>query len=215
MVEVDTIFFDLDGTLVDSTRDIANAMNRGLRDMGLPERPYEEIVSYIGTGVRYLVEKSIGASDPVLVDQGTRLYTEYYVRHPADHTVVYPHVRETLDYFDGKRKYILTNRYRIYAEAALAATGLHRHFAGVIGGDDETCIKPSPRIFSCAGQHVTYEAARSMIVGDMTVDVLTGKNAGMRTCWVSYGLGKAADVEPLGPDYAIDDISELRTIIKR
>jgi phosphoglycolate phosphatase len=54
----------------------------------------------------------------------------------------------------------------------------------------------------------------TLIVGDMAIDIMTGKNSGVRTCWVRYGLGKAADVEPLKPDFMIDDLSELRDIVK-
>lgn len=215
MIDIDTIFFDLDGTLVDATRDISAAMNSALRELGLPEKPHDEIVSYIGTGVRYLVGNSIGLDDEALIDRGVRLYTEHYIRHPADYAKLYPNVRETLGYFDTKKKYILTNRYKLFAEALLGATGLRHYFVDVIGGDDEACLKPSACVFDRPVPKPVFDLDRAMIVGDMDVDVLTGKNAGMKSCWVSYGLGKREEIEKLTPDYMIDDIGELRRIIKR
>lgn len=214
MVSIDTIFFDVDGTLVDATRDITNAMNRALAEMGLPQKPHDEIVSYIGTGVRYLVESSMGRHDEALIDRGVRLYSEYYIRHPADHTIIYPNVVSTLEYFSAKKKYILTNRYSQFADAMLRAIGLRRFFLGIIGGDDETCLKPSACVFDRPAHKLELDRERTMIVGDMAVDVEAGKNAGIKTCWVSYGLGKTDDIKGLKPDYIIDDIGELKKIIK-
>ncbi|HPM42855.1 MAG TPA: HAD-IA family hydrolase [Candidatus Omnitrophota bacterium] len=214
MLDIDTIFFDVDGTLVDATRDITNAMNRALAEMGLPQKPHEEIVSYIGTGVRYLVSSSIGRDEEALVDRGVRLYSEYYVRHPADHTVIYPNVVNTLEYFSRKRKYILTNRYSRFADAMLRAIGLRHFFLGIIGGDDENCLKPSACVFDRPDNKIEFEKEKTMIVGDMAVDVETGKNAGIKTCWVSYGLGDPDEIARLKPDYSLDDIGELKKIIK-
>ena len=215
MLDIDTIFFDVDGTLVDAKRDISAAMNAALREMSLPERPHEEIISYVGSGVGYLVGRSIGSDDPALVERGVRLYSEHYIRHPADHAFLYPHVTETLDYFSGKTKYILTNRYRSFTVPLLESLGLAHYFAGVISGDDETCVKPSARIFECPVTKPIFDRDQSIVVGDMDVDIQVGKNAGMKTCWVTYGLGKREDVEKLRPDYTISDIAELRQIIKR
>lgn len=214
MIDIDTIFFDVDGTLIDATRDISIAMNRALAEMGLPERTHEEIVSYIGTGVSYLVRRSIGSDDEALVDRGVRLYGEYYARHPADHAVIYPHVKETLEYFAGKKKYVLTNRYGWLADEALKAVGLRHFFIDIIGGDDEMCIKPSPCVFDRLEKKYKFDRRRTLIVGDMAVDVETGKNSGVAACWVTYGLGKPEEVEKLDPEYVIDDISGLKKIIK-
>jgi len=215
MIDIDTIFFDVDGTLVDATRDISIAMNRALVEMGLPERPHDEIVSYIGTGVRYLVGSSMGLDDEALIDRGVRLYSEYYIRHPADHTIIYPNVVSTLEYFSAKKKYILTNRYSRFADAMLRAIGLRQFFISIIGGDDETCLKPSAGVFDQPAQRVEFDRRRAMIIGDMAVDVETGKNTGIKTCWVSYGLGKPEEVKKLNPDYIIDDMGELKKIIKQ
>lgn len=215
MIDIDTIFFDVDGTLLDATRDIAIAMNRALKEMGLPERTYEEIVSYIGTGVSDLVSKSIGSGDEALVAKGVRLYGEYYTKHPADHAVIYPHVKETLEYFKDKKKYVLTNRYSWLADEALKAVGLRHFFLDVIGGDDEMCIKPSPCVLDRLEKKYKFDRKRTLIVGDMAVDVETGKNSDVAVCWVTYGLGKREEVERLKPEYVIDDMSGLRKIVKR
>jgi phosphoglycolate phosphatase len=214
MLIVDAIFFDFDGTLVDARIDIVNAVNYTLARLGRPEKPFTEVVSYIGTGVSYLVSKSLGSEDAGLVEEGVRIYIDYYTAHPADEAVVYPHAKEMLDFFRNKRKFILTNRYVSLAAPALEATGLGKYFEEVIGGDDESCLKPSACVFDNILPRLKVDKKRAIIVGDMAVDIMAGKNSGIKTCWVTYGLGRMADLEGVKPDYVIDDIAELKKIIK-
>lgn len=213
MISVDAIFFDVDGTLVDARKDIVNAVNYAMRRLGLKARPFELVVSYIGTGVKDLIEKSLGADKSEFAEEGVKLFSDYYVKHPTDEAKLYPHVRETLDYFRTKRKFILTNRYSRFADAALSGLGIRQYFEEIIGGDDENCLKPSACVLNNLLPGLKLKKAECIIVGDMAIDIMTGKNSGIATCWVSYGLDKREDIEPLKPDYMIDDIAELKTII--
>jgi phosphoglycolate phosphatase len=212
--EFDTILFDVDGTLIDATSDIANGMNYALRALKLPELPKETIVSYIGAGVKYLIRNSIGAGDDAIIEKGTRLYADYYLAHAVDETVLYPHVTDILEYLKGKRKFIFTNRYASFADVALRALGVRDYFEAIIGGDDESCIKPSVCSVDRIVKEFDIDKSRSLIVGDMDIDVMTGKNSGIKACWVTYGLGKVEEVSPLKPEYIIDDLIELKEIIK-
>jgi phosphoglycolate phosphatase len=209
----DTILFDVDGTLVDATSDIANAMNHALRMLKLPELPKKTIVSYIGAGVKYLIRNSIGIDDEAIIGKGTQLYSDYYLAHAADETVLYPHVTDILEYLKGKRKLIFTNRYVSFADAALRALGVRDYFEAIIGGDDESCIKPSACSMDRIVERFGIDKNKSLIVGDMDIDVMTGKNSGVKACWVTYGLGKIEEVAPLKPEYIIDDLIELKEII--
>ncbi len=213
MSSIDTIFFDVDGTLVDASGDIANAMNHALRVMGLPELPKEAIISHVGSGVKDLIRKSLGSDDKALIEKGTRLYSDHYIAHAADETVLYPHAVDILEYLKDKRKIILTNRYALFADVALQGLGIRGYFEEIIGGDDENCLKPSACIIDRAAKRLGINKNISLIVGDMDVDVMTGKNAGVKTCWVTYGLGRVEDVAPLKPDYIIEDLMELKEIV--
>lgn len=214
MFAVDAIFFDIDGTLVDDRIDIVNAMNYTLRQLGLKEKPPHLIVSYVGTGVSDLIRKSLGEDKADLTEEGVRLYGDYYIKHPADEAKLYPHVKETLEYFRNKRKLILTNRYAKFADPVLKKTGIRDYFEEIIGGDDENCLKPSACVLDNLLPKLKIDKARSIMVGDMAIDVLMGKNSGVATCWVSYGLGRPEEVSPLKPDYTIDDIAKLKGIVK-
>lgn len=214
MASFDTILFDVDGTLVDATSDIANAMNHALRMLKLPELPKETIVSYIGAGVKYLIRNSIGTDDDAIIEKGTKLYVDHYLAHAADETVLYPHVTDILEYLKGKRKFIFTNRYASFADVALRALGVRNYFEAIIGGDDENCIKPSACSVDRIVKKFGIDKSKSLIVGDMDIDVMTGKNSGIKICWVTYGLGKIEEVGPLRPEYIIDDLIELKDIVK-
>ena len=215
MKVITAVFFDVDGTLADARLDISGAMNRVLKTLGRPEKSSDEISSYIGSGVKDLISKSLGAcgDDPVLVNRATALYEEEYLKRPADHAVLYPGVVNLLKALPDKRKFILTNRYSNLASALLGKLGIRGFFEDVFGGDDEECIKPSSRVMEKILPAVMVDKKEALIVGDMAIDVMTGKNSGVRTCWVTYGLGKKEDVLPLKPDYVIDSISELGGII--
>lgn len=214
MIDVDSIFFDVDGTLVDARRDIANAMNYALRTLGLRTLPDEEIVSHVGTGVKSLIARCLASDDPRLIDEGTRLYGEYYLSHAADEAVLYPNAVEILDYLKPKRKFILTNRYTAFTEPVLKGLGIREYFEEIIAGDDENCIKPSACMLDRVVPRLKVDKSRSLIVGDMDVDVMIGKNAGVRTCWVTHGLGKIEEIRHLRPDYIIEDLIELKKIIR-
>ena len=214
MINIDALFFDVDGTLVDSGAAIANAINHTLRSIKLPERPKGEIISNIGTGVRDLIRKSLGDENTGLAGKATDILNKYYMAHSTDESVLYPHVKEALEYFKDKKKYVITNRYSKFADMTLKGLGIRDYFEEIFGGDDEKCLKPSPCFFDAIISKLNIDKSRSLIVGDMAIDIQTGKNAGIRTCWVTYGLGALEDVKPLKPDFIIDDMIELKEIIK-
>ena len=215
MLKVNTIFFDVDGTIVDATKDIANAVNFALESLGRDKRSYGEIISCVGTGVSDLISKSLKLPQgSPLVARGVELYGDYYMKHSADEARLYPNAKEILEYFSPKRKFVLTNRYRRFAEKLLEELDIAKYFEDMIGGDDETCIKPSKCLMDKVLPRFKVNRDEAIIVGDMDIDVMTGKNSGIRTCFITHGLGRVEDVRKLKPDYIIDDLIELKKIIK-
>ena len=213
MVEVDLIIFDLDGTLVDSKEDIVNAVNFTLRKLGLNEKQFDEIVSYIGTGVESLIRKAIGDKNRDLLDKGISIFEDYYKKHSATKSKLYPHVEDVLKQFRDKQMFVVTNRKRDMALVTLNSLEITKFFKDIIGGDDVSCLKPSACSLDKALKY-NKNGKRSMIVGDMDLDILSGKRAGILTCAVTYGIGKKEDILKAEPDYIIDDIGQLKDIIK-
>jgi len=214
MKAVELIIFDLDGTLVDSRRDIVDAVNFTLREVALKEKSFEEVVSYVGTGVEELIKRSLGEEDKGLFKKALSIFEGHFQKHSADKSRLYPNVTETLGYFKDKRKAVVTNRRSNTAVITLKALNIYGYFDKVIGGDDAGCMKPSSCPLVNMMQHLKVtDKKKAIIVGDMNIDVLAGKNADILTCAVTYGIGKRQDIVKAHPDYIIDDIAQLKDII--
>lgn len=211
---VDLIIFDLDGTLVDSRKDIVEAVNFTLKKTALQEKCPEEIISYVGTGVEDLLKKSLGEKNNRLLKKAVSIFEKYYKKHFLNNTVLYPNVKEALGHFKDKRKAIVTNRKYEFALDILKALGIFGYFESVIGGDNLGCMKPSSCPLNNMMKFYNIEDKdRAIMVGDMDIDILAAKAAGIASCAVTYGIGKRQDIIKTSPDYMIDDISELKGII--
>jgi phosphoglycolate phosphatase len=168
----------------------------------------------MGPGVKYLIEKSLGEENWPLLNKALDIFGNYFNKHSADKTKLYPNVKEILEYLRDKKNYVLTNRRGKMAEITLKKFDILKYFKDVIGGDREDCLKPSPCPLNKALKYFENKRDKSMIVGDMDVDINTGKNAGIITCAVTYGVGKREDIIRARPDYIIDDLIELKEIIR-
>jgi len=213
MKYIDLIIFDLDGTLVDSRDDIANAVNFTLKKIGLKEKSISEISSHIGTGVEDLIRKSLGNKEEVLLKRALSVFEEHYKKHSTDNSVLYPNVKEILEYFKGKRKVIVTNRNYEFALLTLKTLGIYDYFEHIIGGDDIGCMKPSSCPLDMSMQRLNASKEEAIIVGDMDIDIVAGKKAGIVTCGVTYGIGKKEDIIKAKPDFIIDGIINLKNTI--
>lgn len=213
MKYIDLIIFDLDGTLVDSRDDIANAVNFTLKKIGLKEKSISEISSYIGTGVEGLIRKSLGNKEEVLLKKALSAFEEYYKKHSTDNSVLYPNVKEILEYFKGKKKVIVTNRNYEFALLTLKTLGIYDYFEDIVGGDDIGCMKPSSCPLDMSMHRLSANKEEAIIVGDMDLDIVAGKRAGIITCGVTYGIGKKEDIIKAKPDFIIDDIMNLKNLI--
>ena len=108
--DTDLIIFDLDGTLVDSKRDIARAMNFTLEEIGLDTRNEDEISGFIGYGLKGLIERSLGSDNMHLFDKTLDIYQKKYQKHMLDTSKLFPNVKEVLEHFKNKTKAIVTNK---------------------------------------------------------------------------------------------------------
>lgn len=213
MRKIELIIFDLDGTLIDSRQDIVNAVNHTLRKIHLKEKSLSEISSFIGAGVEDLIRKSIRGKENCCFEEALSTFVEYYKKHSLDNTRLYPGVKEILRYFDKKRKVIVTNRRYEFAVNAMRALDIYDCFENISGEDNLGCMKPSSCPLDKAMNQLHTDKEKTIIVGDMDIDILAGKNAGILTCAVTYGIGKGEDILKAGPDYTIDSLAELKDII--
>jgi phosphoglycolate phosphatase len=185
------IVFDLDGTLIDSQRDIAESANEMLETYGAPPRPVEEVVRMVGEGARILVERALAAAglDPREADALDRFKT-IYDRRLLNHTLPYRGIPDVVQAAAAQASLaVLSNKPDAPTRRLLETFDLARHFTWIVGGDSAFPRKPDP-----AGlRHVMTEAgattASTLLVGDSMIDVETARRAGVRMCVVLYGFG--------------------------
>jgi len=209
--EIETYLFDLDGTLIDSSRDIAVAVNYALEKLGKDPLPEKEIIKHVGYGGRKLMEDVLKTEEKKLVDEGVRLFREYYFRNPAQHTVLYPYAEELLIKLkkEGKKTGVVTNKYEDISRKIIQRLGIEDLIDVLIGGDTTEKKKPEPEPVLYALEKLGSNPYRSIMIGDSEADIQAGKNAGLKTVLVTYGFGKTEIAISLEPDYVINSLKEM------
>jgi phosphoglycolate phosphatase len=210
---INLIIFDLDGTLVDTKVDIANAINYSLTNVGLKAKNLETITSYIGEGLKNTVHRALDLKHDELLDKAVELFRGYYLEHPIDNACMYKGVNEFLEKTMHIRKAVVSNKDTDLCVKTLDMLGIGKYFDMVLGGDDPNCRKPDPCPLLKVMKHVSKKPSESMIVGDMDGDITAGKLAKIKTCGVTYGFGKIEDIRNSKPDYLIDSFIELNKLI--
>jgi phosphoglycolate phosphatase len=212
MTSFQLLVFDFDGTLVDTRQDIADSVNRTLKELELPTLDREVLYTFIGKGVNHLMSQSlkkVGYDDlPRAIDA----FMRHYEKHLMDQTGLFPNCRETLEHFSQKENTILSNKPTRFITQILDALDCSDPFSTIIGGDLMPAKKPDPGgLLHILEQHKTHPED-ALMIGDSLVDVETGKRAGVRTCGVTYGHAGREFLETAQPNWIIDDLLELKQI---
>lgn len=187
---VRALIFDLDGTLIDSKRDLILSVNAMLRELGREELHEDTISGYIGRGAPQLVGRALGegASEEER-ERALKYFLRYYEDHKMDSTCAYPGVLEALEQLAAYPMAILTNKPVRVSLRILEGLGLAKYFRAVYGGNSFPTKKPDP-----LGAHtILHEFAaapnEAILIGDSEVDVQTARNAGTLAVSVNYGFG--------------------------
>jgi phosphoglycolate phosphatase len=207
------VIFDLDGTLIDSRLDLFNSINATLRHFNHPELPGEVVASYVGDGAPMLVRRALGdPEDEGFFKQALDFFLAYYREHKLDNTVVYEGIPEALRRIQGngvsRTMAVLSNKPVNPSRAIVDALGLGHFFVQVYGGNSFETKKPDPLGVKTLLKETATAAEHAMIVGDSSIDVLTGRNAGITTCGVTYGFAPHTLCES-PPDVVIESPKQL------
>jgi phosphoglycolate phosphatase len=208
------LIFDLDGTLIDSRLDLIHSVNAMLRHCKRPELPGDVIASYVGDGAPMLVRRALGdPKDKTVVAQALEYFLTYYRAHKLDHTHLYPGVKEMLaaaSNFNGMRRRmaVLSNKPVVPSRQIVEALGLAGFFAAVYGGNSFPTKKPDPLGVQNILRETKTSAGETLIIGDSSVDVITGRNAGLWTCGVTYGFAPHTLCEA-PPDLIVESPAEI------
>lgn len=207
--KIDLFLFDLDGTLVDSKRDIAESVNYTMRTIGLAPLPHETIYEFVGNGVTPLIRKSVETAGGIEFDAALKIFMDHYDQHLLDTTDLFPGALEVLSHFSNTPKIVITNKSQGFAEKIITGLKLDHHFKGIFGGDTKFPKKPSPEIVHYLLEEFQVDADKTVIVGDSRVDLETGKNAGIFTCAATYGFRPRQELEDAGADVFIETAIDL------
>jgi len=208
---MDLLIFDLDGTLIDSRLDLANAVNAMRGHLGMSRLTNERVYTFVGNGAQVLVRKSLGEqATGDQFRQGYAFFMEYYAAHDLDFTALYPGVRTSLDRFRdaGKRMAVLTNKPTSMSTHIVSGLGVADHFFRVFGGDSFEQKKPHPMGVEALMREAGADRARTMMVGDSAVDVATARNAGIACCGVTYGFQPESLTDP-APELVVDRMEQF------
>ena len=208
---VDLLIFDLDGTLIESKWDIAHAVNFTLKELGLPERPLEEIFGFVGDGVKRLLRLAVGEGNQEKFEEALKVFRGHYLEHCLDRTTFYPGIEPMLEHFAHKQKVIATNKSIEYMRVILNGLG-PQHFMYMVGGDNGFGLKPEPGMLLHIISKMGVPKDRTVLVGDSTNDINGGHNAGIRVCAVGYGMGNRQKMEACQPDWFIEKPEQLTEI---
>jgi phosphoglycolate phosphatase len=207
------VIFDLDGTLVDSAADIAESVNRTLRDWKLPTYDTGQITGWIGEGSRKLITYAFRhAGSDVDIDEVMPGFLEHYAETALD-GIAYEGVVDTLAllHAQGVKLAVCTNKNEEFVRPLLEARGMLSYFDGIVGANTLPERKPSgvPLRYLATQAHV--EIGQTLVVGDSESDVLAARDAGMAFVLVSYGYRKSLDLYNAGAVAVIDRMPDLLT----
>ena len=216
----DIVGFDLDGTLVDSNRDLAPAINHALGTIGRAAIPADATRKLIGGGARRMLERALeltgGALPDAEFETAFGALLGHYEEHIADHTVPYPGCLDTLDALlaRGCKLAVITNKIEVYSRKLLDALGMTSRFAAILGGDTlgPGRAKPAPDMIDTA--ILTCGGGSFAMVGDSTYDVRAARNARVPVVALSFGYNDLPAAE-LGADAVIDHYDELIGALER
>ena len=211
----DVIAFDLDGTLADTSLDLAAALNHALTRLGRSEVPTESVRHLVGHGARALLRRGLAATGEApeeMVEEGFPIFIDYYLDHICVGTRPYEGVEAAMDVLkvNGTRVALCTNKTEMLTFALLDALGWRNRFDAIVGGDTLPVRKPDP-----APLHEAIARAgggRAAFVGDSITDADTARAARLPFVAVSFGFSDRP-VEQLGADAIVHRYAQLEAAL--
>jgi phosphoglycolate phosphatase len=206
---VRALIFDLDGTLIDSQRDLIRSVNAMLQEMGREQLHEDTISGYIGHGAPQLLGKALGHNATEAEREcALKFFLAYYEDHKMDSTCAYPGVPEALEHLAAFPMAILTNKPVRVSVRILKELGLAKYFRAVYGGNSFATKKPDPLGAQKILREFATAPAEAILIGDSEVDVKTARNAGTLAAAVNYGFG-THDRAAYPADVYLDRLTDL------
>lgn len=208
--------FDLDGTLVNSLQDLADSTNYALKKNGFSTHELPEYRYFVGDGVPMLIRRALGEKDSPEAENAILAdFNAYYDVHYADHTGPYEGNIELLNQLKqrGIKCAVLSNKPDNFVKIIVEKVYPDFDFAWVQGKMEGIPKKPDPSSLLFLLKKLNTEKEDTLYIGDSNVDVFTGKNAGIKTCGVTWGFRGREELETAGADFIVGRPSEILSIV--
>lgn len=190
-MSISAFLFDLDGTLVDSAQDLANAVNRLRGELQLAPLADSVALSYVGDGATKLVQRALGPE--IYQPQHLTLFLRLYHQQLIVHSRVYPGIRDFLHHHRHRPLAVVSNKPYQLAIELLQGLDLASPFQLILGGDSLEHKKPHPLPLQHAAAELGVAPEQCVMIGDHHTDLYGAAAAGMRSCFCRYGFGRADD----------------------
>lgn len=212
------IVFDLDGTLIDSRRDLADSANQLLEELGGAPLPEDEIGRMVGDGAAVLVRRALAAGGVADTPSALPRFLEIYDRRLLNHTHVYAGMVDAVRTARRQaRTAVLTNKPAAPSRRILAGLGLSDLFDDLVGGDGPWPRKPDPASLVALMARAEAQPRTTLLVGDSAVDHETAARAAVRCCLASWGFGyETFPAERLtGEEWIAATVADLAAMLER
>ncbi|MDO5090492.1 MAG: HAD family hydrolase [Cardiobacteriaceae bacterium] len=211
------VWFDLDGTLLDSAGDLIPAVNQTLIDFGHAPYPEDVLRGMVNFGSRTMVARGAGLTfdDPQFAVLMAR-FAEHYLGALHVHSRWYPGVEALLARLEADNIPwgVVTNKYERFTRPLAKSLGIDTRAAAIVGGDTVARNKPHPDSILHGTQLAGHDPSRCLFVGDNSTDILAGRAAGMKTVACAYGYTPTGEnAADWGADYVVDSVDALHAII--
>lgn len=208
------LLFDLDGTLVDSYLPIMQGLNHVRTYFGLTGYSLDEVKKMVGRGLETLIGEAVGKDH---IKEGVSLFRKKYKTIFIEKTKLLPDVRAvTTELF--KRGYtmgVASNKPSYFTTEILKSQNIHDFFKVVLGPDDVQQPKPDPEMIDKAIENLQLSKSEVLYVGDMVLDIETGRRAGIKVCVIPAGSSTRKELEEAHPDRILDHFKELKMMLPR
>ena len=215
----ETVIYDLDGTLLNTLEDLANAVNHAMRESGYPERTLEEVCRFVGNGVGQLIHRALPASadgDEEAFEETLQAFKSYYARHNNDTTAPYDGIEALLERLNqaGVRQAIVSNKNDPNVKA-LTQDYFSRWIPLAVGEQEGVRRKPAPDTVLRVMKEWGCKPSEVLYVGDSDVDVETAHNANLPCCGAVWGFRTREELNAAGAEYLAENSDELYDVIMK
>lgn len=209
----DFLIFDLDGTIVDSQKDITSAVNAVRKEFGFEPLTLDKVRSFLGSGVKALVDKVVPEKSEDINRRALERFKFHYEKCLTDTTLPYKGIKEMLEALKGKKKAILSNKTEMFSYEIVKRLGLSDYFVEVWGGDTAGVKKPDPKPIFDLIKLTESELGKTVMIGDSDNDFKAAKAAGVASIAVLYGYSTPEQISKFAPDYTVSGPEEIIQIV--